>query len=419
MKHVDTSFRPLLWLMALLVSVLVAACGSGGDGGGTAAAVPANVTPGAAGSPGAAATNPTVASASPGSGASSVPTSTNSSGNVLTGTLITATFGEAMNPATIISPATTFTVRNTTLGVPVAGTVTMNAANTVATFTPAAPLSISTNYTATISTAAKNAGGTAMPNPVVWSFTTGGALATTQGPVNLLSVLTNNFVILTKAGITNTGSHTSAVTGNVGASPITAAAMNNLFCTELTGTMYGVNAGYTGSGATTCFAGNPGVPAVVPPDANKTLVDTAVADMVTAYNEAAGRTGPDFINLHAGDISGQTLVPGLYKYTAGLLITTDVTLSGGADDVWIFQIAGNLTQGPGAKVMLAGGAKAKNIFWQVGGGVGVALNTTAVMEGTVLAIAAITMATGSTTHGRLLAQTEVTLDATTVTTPAP
>lgn len=98
-------------------------------------------------------------------------------------------------------------------------------------------------------------------------------------PVNLLSVGTNNFVILSKAGITNTGSHLTAITGNIGASPVTAAAMSNVWCSEITGTIYGVDAAYTGSGVTTCFLGNP-------PVANKTLVDNAVADAGTAFTDA-------------------------------------------------------------------------------------------------------------------------------------
>lgn len=372
-NKIESPFRPLLWFMALLLSVFVAACGGGGgDGTTTTPFGPASVIPGVAGSPGAAATNPTVISASPGSGATNVATSTNGSGNIVTGTLIVATFGTAMNPATIISPTATFPLRNITLGTAVAGAVTMNPANTVATFTPAAPLNLATNYTATVSTAARNAGGTAIPNPVVWSFSTAGVLKTVQLPVNLLSVETNNFVILTGTGITNTGSHLTAITGNIGASGITAAAMDDVFCTEIAGTIYGKDAGFTGSGATGCFAGN-------------------------------------FVDLHAGVLGGKALVPGLYKYTAGVLITSDVTLSGGADDVWIFQIAADITQGPGAK--------AKNIFWQVDGGTGVALDTTAVMEGTILTLKAITMNTGSKITGRLLAQTTVTLDATTVTAP--
>ena len=250
-----------------------------------------------------------------------------------------------------------------------------------------------------------------MANPIVWSFTTSAAPTSSVGPVDLLTAA--NFAILTQTGITSTGSHSSVITGNIGASPITAAAMNSVFCTEITGTIFGVDAAYVGSGAVGCFAGNP-------PAANKTLVDNAVADMGTAYNEAAGRVSPSVINeLGAGAIGGMTLAPGLYKWSTGLLIATDVTLSGGANDVWIFQVAQNLTLSNGIRVNLSPGVQAKNIFWQVGGGTGVAIGTTAHLEGTVLAIKAITMATGSTANGRMLAQTAVTLDATRVTKPAP
>jgi hypothetical protein len=406
------------WFMALLLSAALAGCGGGGDsaggttgpGGSAVPGVPA--VPGTAGTPGAAATNPTVGSASPANNATGVATSANSTANVLSGTQLSATFTEAMDPATVTA-AGVFTLKQTVAGTNVPGTVTMSAGNTVATFSPtAAALLPNTSYTATITTAAKNAAGTAMPSPVVWSFTTNATAKVTQAPVNLLSILTNNFVVLTKTGITNTGSHASVITGNIGASPITAAAMDNVFCTEITGTIYGVDAAYTGSGATTCFAGNP-------PAANKTLVDNAVADMVTAYNEAAGRTGPDFVDLFAGNISGKTLAPGLYKWSTGVTIASDVTLSGGADDVWIFQIAGDITQSSATAVLLAGGAKAKNIFWQVGGPTGVAINTTGKFEGTILAQKAITLNTGTVANSRMLSQTAVTLDATRITRPAP
>lgn len=417
------------WTLALAValSALLAACGGGG-GDGNGGVLPGgsivaglNAAPGVAGTAGAAATNPTVGSANPASNATGVPTRTNSTANVLSATTVNATFSEAMDPATV-TPVGVFTLKETVSGTNVPGTVTMSAGNTVATFTPTAvTLTPNTQYTATISIAAKNAGGTAMPNPIVWKFTTNATALTRQAPVNLLSILTNNFVVLTQTGITSTGSHLSVITGNIGSSPITSAAMNSVFCSEITGTIYGIdsNAAYVGSGDTTCYAGNPGVPAVVPPDANKTLVDNAVADMGTAYNEAAGRTGPDFVDLHAGVLGGKTLVPGLYKWTGGVSILSDVTLSGGADDVWIFQIAGDITQASATSVVLSGGAKAKNIFWQVGGGTGVAINTTGHFEGTILAIKAITMNTLSTVNGRLLAQTNVTLDKTTVTKPAP
>ena len=99
------------------------------------------------------------------------------------------------------------------------------------------------------------------------------------------------------------------------------------------------------------------------------------------------------------------------------LISTDVTLNGGPNDVWIFQIAGGITQASGKHVILAGGALPKNIFWQSAGVV--ALDTTADMEGIVLSQTGITLATGATVNGRLLAQTAVTLQSNTVTQPAP
>lgn len=217
-----------------------------------------------------------------------------------------------------------------------------------------------------------------------------------------------DFVILSKAGITNVSS--SAVTGNIGTSPISAAFIG-VTCPEITGTIYGVDAAYTGNGNTACFAGSP-------PAANKTLVDNAVLDMGTAFNDAAGRTTPDFTELGAGDISGLTLAPGLYKWGTGVLITNaGVTLSGGANDVWIFQVDQDLTVSNSAVVTLTGGAQAKNIFWQVNGKA--TLGTAADFKGIILSKTLISLATGAVVNGRLYAQTEVTLQMNTVTNPAP
>lgn len=231
-------------------------------------------------------------------------------------------------------------------------------------------------------------------------------------PVNLLSA--GNFVILSETGVTNSGSHSSAITGNIGSSPITAAAMNDVFCSEITGTIYGVDAAYVGSGSQTCFAGNP-------PLANKTLVDNAVLDMGTAYADAAGRTNPTATELGAGNIGGLTIAPGLYKWSTGVIIPTNVTLSGGPNDVWIFQIAGNLSiaSGPsvsgGTKVILKGGAKASHVFWQVGGSTGATLGTYSTFNGNILSAKQVILQTGAVLNGRALAQTQVTLDANVVT----
>ncbi len=228
-------------------------------------------------------------------------------------------------------------------------------------------------------------------------------------PVNLLSISTNNFAILTKTGVTNTGSHLTRITGNIGSSPITGAAMDNVFCTEVVGTVFGVDAAYTGSGATGCYLGG-GV--------NKTLVDNAVLDLGTALADAASRA-PDYSELGAGAIGGMTLPPGVYKWGTGVTILTDVFLVGGPNDVWIFQVSGDITMASAKNVTLLGGALAKNIFWQTAGPTGVAIGTTAHFEGTILATKAITVNTGATLNGRFLSQTAVTLDANSVVSPAP
>lgn len=221
-------------------------------------------------------------------------------------------------------------------------------------------------------------------------------------PVDLLSA--GNFAILSASGITNTGSHTSAITGNIGSSPITAAAMNGVFCPEITGTIYGVDAAYVGNGNQACYTGD------------MTVVGNAVLDVGTAFTDAAGRA-PDYTELGAGNIGGLNLGPATYKWSTGVLIPADVTLTGGPNDVWIFEIAQGLTVSSGVKMNLAGGALAKNIFWQVSGIVD--LGTTAHFEGIALGQTAIVLKTGASANGRLFAQTAVTLDANAVVQPAP
>lgn len=212
--------------------------------------------------------------------------------------------------------------------------------------------------------------------------------------VNLLS--SAPFAILSKSGISDIPS--SVITGNVGTSPITGAAITGLTSGEVTGTIYTVD----GAGP----AGNV---------MNAPLLTQAVSDMQAAFTDAAGRTPPDFTNLGGGEIGGLTLAPGLYKWGTGVTISNNVTLAGGANDVWIFQISGALTIASAKSVILSGGARARNIFWQV---VSCAPNTTSHMEGTILASTSITLNTNASINGRLLAQTNVTLDHNTVTLPS-
>ena len=216
-----------------------------------------------------------------------------------------------------------------------------------------------------------------------------------QAPVRLASA--GNFTILSKTGITDV--YASPIVGNVGTSPITGAALL-VTCGEVTGKVYTVDA----AGPLPCAVND------------ATLLTLAVGDMGFAYDDAAGRLSPDFTELGAGEIGGLTLAPGLYKWGTGLLITTDVTLSGGPDDVWIFQVAGTMNQASATRVTLAGGALPKNIFWQVAGAV--TIGTTAHFEGVILAKTLIAVNTGASVNGRLLAQTAVTLQMNAVTQPA-
>ncbi len=139
--------------------------------------------------------------------------------------------------------------------------------------------------------------------------------------------------------------------------------------------------------------------------------------MLTAYTDAAGRPSPNFLNLAGGAIGGQTLAPGLYKWASSVTIPSDVAIVGAADDVWIFQITGDLKLSAAKAMTLSGGAKAKNIFWQVAGSV--ELGTTSHSEGIVLCKTEITLGTGASINGRLLAQTAVNIASSTVTQPTP
>lgn len=234
----------------------------------------------------------------------------------------------------------------------------------------------------------------------VFVFSTG-AIAAGPTPVNLGTA--GDFVILTKTGITTTG--TTAIVGNIGVSPIVA--------TSMTG--FGLIADATNTFSTSSLVTEKIYAAdYAPPTPAK--MTTAIGDMETAFTDAAGRTSPNFTELGGGDISGKTLVPGLYKWGTGVLITNaGITLAGGPKDVWIFQIAGDLVVNNGAIINLVGGAQAKNIFWQVSGQA--TLGTTADVKGIILSQTLISMNTGAKLSGRALAQTAVTLIANTVTAP--
>jgi len=236
-----------------------------------------------------------------------------------------------------------------------------------------------------------------------------------NGPAAVNLGTAGNFVILTESGITTDSTvPLSAIVGDMGVSPITYASMTGFNLSPavpvatttsatsplVTGTVYAAD--YTGNGGST-----------------PTMLTAAIGDKNIAYADAAGRT-PIVANTDlgsAGDISGLDFVPGLYTWTQPVVINSSITLTGGPNDTWIFQISGTLTMGPGVSVTLMGGALPQNIVWQATDTV--ALNTTATLNGIVLTapVKSITLNTGAVVNGRLLAGGAVTLISNTVTQP--
>jgi hypothetical protein len=290
---------------------------------------------------------------------------------------ISVTFSEAMDTQTV--NILSFTVENGTSFVP--GTVTFGTSSTIATFTPLVDFVPDTLYVARISTDASDVGGTQMLRDYIFSFTTA---ACGQGPVALGAAA--DFAVL--AGSTVTSAGLTSVIGDLGVSPGTA----------VTGFPPGIIVG-------AIHAGNP-------------VAAQGEADLTTAYNNAAGRTlCPVTV---AGNLGGQTLPPGLYMSTSSLEISSgDLTLDAGGDPdaVFVFQTASTLTTSPGRQVVLSGGARAGNVFWQVG--TSATIGTTSSFSGTILADQAITLSTGATLNGRALARTAaVTMDSNVIVLPA-
>ena len=219
-------------------------------------------------------------------------------------------------------------------------------------------------------------------------------------PVNLGA--SGNYAILAKTGISTVPN--SVVTGDIGVSPITSTAITGFSLSEDATNQFSTTTQVTGKAYAPDYAS--------PTASNLT---TAISNMQTAYVDAAGRA-PGYTELYTGDISGKTLTSGVYKWGTGVLINSDVTLNGGPNDVFIFQVAKGITQAANTKIILSGGVQSKNIFWQVAQTV--SIETGSHFEGIVLGKTNIAMGTNSSINGRLLAQTAVTLIKTTVVAPS-
>jgi hypothetical protein len=228
------------------------------------------------------------------------------------------------------------------------------------------------------------------------------ALAQASHPATVsLGRYAGDFTILAKTAITSTG--VTHITGDVGISPNTASSITGFgLAKDASGTFW-TSSIVTGKvhGATD----------VAPTPA---MLTQAIGEMETAYTDAAGRPA-DSTELYAGDLKGQTLTHGVYKWGGNVQVSAgSVTFSGSATDVWILQISGNFDL-VGA-VALSGGAQAKNIFWQVAGQV--TLESGAAMQGIILCKTQIVMITGASLNpGIALAQTQVTLQANAIASP--
>jgi hypothetical protein len=280
-------------------------------------------------------------------------------------TTISATFSAAMNPATINT--TTFLVTVTADGTPVSGTVAYDVASQIATFTPLANLASSTQYTATVSPAAQDLSGNALVPGMVanpWKFTTG-TMAGGASPPNVNLGSAGNFAVLATASTTSTGP--VIVNGDVGLAPGTS---QGIPPAQVNGTIH----------------------------INDAIAVQAQADLLAAYNDAAGRTANS--QPLPGDMGGLTFTPGLYKNSTSVLISSNVMLDaqGNPNAVFIFQMGSTLTTA--GSVILVNGAQAGNIYWVVGTS---ATLSGPIFQGTILADTSITQNGGVVVNGRLFA----------------
>ncbi len=358
------------------------------------------------------ATAPTVTSTDPADTGTSVPVSSN----------ITATFSEAIDPATVTAasftlielqatgPGCAFTPPDPDPCPPLPPSPplidgSVSSTGSVATFVPTITLKATTtslttgiarHYQATVTTGVKDLAGNALASDRVWSFTTRGPV--TGGAALPALGAAAGFAVLAKTGVVDTPA--SVITGDVGASSSSGSTIGVL-CAEVSGLIHSVDA----AGPLPCRV------------TDASFLATAASDMDNAYTDAAGRTTPaPTIDLGAGNIGGQTLPPGLYKWATGVSIPSNVTLSGtSTNDVWILQIASDLTVANGVTVVLGGAAQAKNVFWQVGGQA--TIGTTATFNGTILSQTSISLGAGAVLNGRALAKTTVTLNTNTVSRP--
>lgn len=305
---------------------------------------------------------PVVLSTNPSDGAAGVPFNQ----------IITVTFNEKMNAATITPASFTVSATNTIAGI-------VSYSDSTAVFTPFSPLLPNTTYTGRVTTSVKDLLGNALQSDYVWTFSTGAFF------VNLNSAA--RFGILAGVGISNLAGQSEIHDMDVAISP-------------------GVRSSVTGFPPAIIVNGSIYASDDVLPSGVPAMLVQAKLDLANAYLFVEGITFPAPTAV-SGDLGGRTLTPGIYKSQSSLLIQSgNLTLDaqGDANAVWVFQIASNLTTigGSGGNIILSGGAKANNIFWQTGSSATIGDFTT--FKGNVLALSSITMKSGATIEGKLFAR---------------
>lgn len=314
---------------------------------------------------------------------------------VALGGTIRATFSEAMDPTTLTTA--TFTLTERSSAALIAGTVLY--ADSTVVFRPAADLVRGVTYTATITTEANSETGIALAMEYSWSFTGDRVDGPGGAPVNLRTA--GRYAVLAAAGISGTG---ATVTGDLGITPFGASSITGFSLDADLSTQFSTSGQVIGR----IYAADYGAP-------TPTLLETAMDDLRLAYAEAIGRTA-GLTGLGDGNLGGLTIEPGVYRWIGDVTVPLNVTLTGTATDVWIFQIAGTLDVTASRDIILTGGALPKNVFWQVGGAVTV--GAMAKFEGVVLGATAFTSGAGTSIRGRVFSQTAATITGSAILQPA-
>lgn len=288
--------------------------------------------------------------------------------NVAITSTVNATFSEAMDPLTISNA--TFALKETVTNNPVTGTIAFNAASRIATFTPLANLAANTSYTATVTTATKDLAANALAVDKVWSFTTAATPIVIAPAINL-GAASSFGTFGGSAGMTNTGIQT-IVNGDIGTIATGTSMITGFHDSLDIYTETPANIGTVNGKIYTCTNSTTGPTSAGPNAASCAIATQARLDAQAAYLALAAM--PPGANPGA-NLANLTLAPGVYTSPSGsfLIEGGNLTLDaqGDANAVWVFQMATTLTVGgPGAaapqSIILAGGAQAKNVYWQVG-----------------------------------------------------